>query len=82
MLTGMVHKNTTEFSNKRVLVMGLGVHGGGVGVARWLAKQGARVTVTDLKHREELESSLNALRDLPIDFVLGEHRESDFLGSD
>ena len=25
-----------EFRNRRVLVMGLGVHGGGLGVARWL----------------------------------------------
>ena len=33
---------------KRVLVMGLGVHGGGLGVARWLLRQGASVTVTDM----------------------------------
>ncbi len=62
--------------------MGLGVHGGGLGVAQWLVKQGANVTVTDLKKPEELQSSLQVLRGLPIEFVLGEHREQDFLSSD
>ena len=71
-----------DLANKRVLVFGLGVHGGGVGVARWLVKQGARVTVTDLKRAEELQTALDALRDLPIEYVLGEHREQDFLNAD
>ncbi len=71
-----------ELRGKRVLVMGLGVHGGGLGVARWLVRQGAHVTVTDLKKAEQLSGSLDALRGLPIEFVLGEHREQDFLNSD
>ena len=71
-----------DLKNKRMLVFGLGVHGGGLGVARWLVKQGARVTVTDLKRAEELQSSLDALRGLPIEYVLGEHREQDFLNAD
>lgn len=71
-----------ELKGKRVLVMGLGVHGGGSGVTRWLVRRGARVTVTDLKKVEELQSSLDALRGLPIQFVLGEHREEDFINSD
>ncbi len=41
-----------DLKDKRVLVMGLGVHGGGLGVAQWLVKQGARVTVTDLKRAD------------------------------
>lgn len=71
-----------DLKDKRVLVFGLGVHGGGVGVAKWLVKQGARVTVTDLKSAEQLQSSLDALRGLPIEYVLGEHREQDFLNAD
>ncbi len=71
-----------DLKGKRVLVMGLGVHGGGLGVAQWLVKQGAIVTVTDLKKTKELEPSLEALRGLPVEFVLGEHREQDFLKSD
>lgn len=37
-----------DLRGKRVLVMGLGVHGGGLGVAQWLLGQGAAITVTDL----------------------------------
>jgi UDP-N-acetylmuramoylalanine--D-glutamate ligase len=71
-----------DLKGKRVLVFGLGVHGGGLGVARWLVKQGAQVTVTDLKRAEELQPSLDALRGLPIEYVLGEHREQDFVNAD
>jgi UDP-N-acetylmuramoylalanine--D-glutamate ligase len=62
--------------------MGLGVHGGGIGVARFLAKHGARVTVTDLKGADDLADSLAALADLPITYVLGEHRAADFAQAD
>ncbi|GAB4195554.1 MAG: UDP-N-acetylmuramoyl-L-alanine--D-glutamate ligase [Roseiflexaceae bacterium] len=72
----------TELRGKRALVMGLGVHGGGLGVARFLAGQGADVTVTDLRGPELLRSSLDALADLPIRFVLGEHRDVDFQNAD
>ncbi len=71
-----------DLKNKRVLVFGLGMHGGGIGVAKWLVKQGARVTVTDLKTAAQLQSSLDALYQLPITYVLGEHREQDFLNAD
>ncbi len=64
--------------SKRALVMGLGVHGGGLGVARFLVQHGADVTVTDLRSPEALQSSLHALRDLPIRYRLGEHRDEDF----
>ena len=71
-----------NLKSKRVLVFGLGVHGGGLGVARWLVQQGARVTVTDLKRAEELQASLDALSGLPIEYVLGEHRAEDFQRAD
>ncbi len=71
-----------DLAGKRALVMGLGVHGGGIGVARFLAKHGARVTVTDLKSADDLRESLDALADLPISFALGEHRASDFAQAD
>jgi UDP-N-acetylmuramoylalanine--D-glutamate ligase len=71
-----------ELKNKRVLVMGLGLHGGGLGVTRWLLKQGAQVTVTDLKTEKELQSTLDALGNVPVEFVLGEHRERDFENAD
>jgi UDP-N-acetylmuramoylalanine--D-glutamate ligase len=71
-----------DLKDKRVLVFGLGVHGGGLGVARWLVKQDAQVTVTDIKRAEELQPSLDALRGLRIEYVLGEHREQDFANAD
>ncbi|MBC8162859.1 MAG: UDP-N-acetylmuramoyl-L-alanine--D-glutamate ligase [Roseiflexaceae bacterium] len=67
-----------QLRGTRALVMGLGVHGGGLGVARFLAQQGAHVTVTDLRNAEQLQGSIDALAELPIRYVLGEHREQDF----
>jgi UDP-N-acetylmuramoylalanine--D-glutamate ligase len=66
-----------ELRGIKAVVLGLGVHGGGVGVARFLAEQGADVLVTDLRPAEQLADSLAALADLPIRFVLGEHRADD-----
>jgi UDP-N-acetylmuramoylalanine--D-glutamate ligase len=71
-------KTAVDYTGRSVLVMGLGSHGGGVGIARFLASRGATVTVTDLRSEEELRPSVSALAELPIQFVLGEHRESDF----
>ncbi|MEK7149341.1 MAG: UDP-N-acetylmuramoyl-L-alanine--D-glutamate ligase [Patescibacteria group bacterium] len=68
---------------KNVLVMGLGLHGGGVGVVKFLSRRGARVTVTDMKPQSALGSSLKALKDARnIRYVLGGHREEDFMTSD
>ena len=58
--------------------MGLGTRGGGLGVARWLVDQGAQVTITDLRTREELTSSIEALGDLDVRLGLGGHDERDF----
>lgn len=71
-----------DFKNKKVLVMGLGLHGGGVAVSRWLAKKGARVTITDIKKKGLLRESVNKLRGLPVTYVLGRHREADFIRAD
>ena len=71
-----------DIRGKRALVMGLGIHGGGLGVARFLANQGASVTVTDLRGPEQLQPSLDALADLPITYVLGQHRDEDFRAAD
>jgi UDP-N-acetylmuramoylalanine--D-glutamate ligase len=67
---------------KRVLVMGLGLHGGGLSVTRWLIGQGADVTVTDMKTAEQLRPSVDALSDQPVRFVLGRHDASDFAATD
>ena len=64
---------------KCVLVMGLGLQGSGIAAARYAAQQGAIVRVTDMKSPEILAPSVQALAGLPIEFVLGEHRDEDFL---
>lgn len=58
--------------------MGLGLHGGGLSLVKWLVKHGALVTVTDLRDKTTLKSSLGALKGLKIKYVLGAHREEDF----
>ena len=71
-----------DLSGCRAVVMGLGLHGGGVGVAQYLAAQGATVTVTDLRDEATLRPSLAALADLPLRYVLGRHEEKDFRRAD
>ena len=71
-----------SLSGKRVTVMGLGLFGGGAGVTRWLAAQGARVTVTDLRPEQELAESVALLSGLDVALHLGGHRDEDFTGTD
>ncbi len=59
--------------------MGLGLFGGGAAAARYFARRGAIVTVTDLKPADRLGRSLQTLESLEnIRLVLGEHRQEDF----
>jgi len=76
--------------------MGLGLLGRGVGDVKFLAEQGAALTVTDLKTEKELAPSLKKLRRSqsevgvpteasglkPITYHLGEHRLADFRDRD
>ena len=79
----MIHLMTKkEFKNKKVLIMGLGLNGGGVGVAKFFCKQGAEVLVTDLKSEQVLSESLKKLKKFRIKYVLGKHEEKDFLWAD
>ena len=68
-----VHDN---FKNRKVLVFGLGLLGGGVATTNWLLKHGAKVTVTDLKTKEQLAPSLKRIKGKVI-LRLGGHREAD-----
>ena len=72
-----------HFEGKKITVMGLGLLGRGLGDIRYLAEQGAELTVTDLKTREQLATSVEALAQFPnIHFILGEHRFEDFRDRD
>lgn len=72
----------TAFAGKRVVVMGLGRFGGGIGVARWLCEQGAHVLVTDLSTEADLAQSVASLEDLRLDYRLGGHDPADLDGCD
>ncbi len=64
---------------RKATVMGLGRFGGGVAAARWLARAGAEVTVTDLADEHALADSLAELHAEPIAaYRLGRHDEADF----
>ena len=71
-----------DWQGKRVTVMGLGLFSGGVAVTRFLARHGARITVTDLKTEAQLHKSLADIRDLGVRLVLGGHDEQDFTDTD
>ncbi|MFN9968544.1 MAG: UDP-N-acetylmuramoyl-L-alanine--D-glutamate ligase, partial [Phycisphaerae bacterium] len=70
----------------KVTVMGLGRFGGGAGVTRWLASQGATVLVTDIEPADKLKASVESLTDLTsrgiVSLRLGEHNVSDFTTCD
>jgi UDP-N-acetylmuramoylalanine--D-glutamate ligase len=70
-----------ELSGKRVVVAGLGVSG--TWCARWLARLGARVTVSEIRPRGKLDPSLLAeLSTLGVTLESGAHRKETFTGAD
>ena len=72
-----------DYRQRRVLVMGLGSFGGGIGAVKFLVSRGASVTVTDLRPVEKLAESLAELKETPPDrLVLGHHDKSDFRSAD
>ncbi len=66
----------SKFKGKRVLVVGFGLSG--VAVAKYMAKQGAKVTVTDMKQKSELADAVNACADLKLEYELGKHNPKTF----
>lgn len=70
------------FKDKKVVVMGLGRFGGGVDSARFAAKAGAHVLVTDLSNETDLKDSLEELKDFTIEYRLGQHCRDDFEKAD
>jgi UDP-N-acetylmuramoylalanine--D-glutamate ligase len=71
-----------DWHDRRVTVMGLGRFGGGVGVTRWLAQNGANVLVSDKAPADRLRDSLDEIADLGVELRLGEHIERDFRETD
>lgn len=84
------------FRDKKITVMGLGLHGGGLGTSKWLLTHGAELTVTDLRDQHALAGPMADLerhyykeaRRLGkhtlhrVRYVLGRHEVNDFSGAD
>ncbi|MHB9295352.1 putative UDP-N-acetylmuramoylalanine--D-glutamate ligase [Pillotina sp. SPG140] len=64
--------------------MGLGLNGGGVEVARFLAKRGAIINITDIRDEKALAPSIQALEQAGIHarYTLGKHLMRDFEQAD
>ena len=72
-----------QFKGKKITVMGLGILGRGLGYTKFLAECGADLIVTDLKSKEQLASSLDALAKFKnIKFTIGKHKLEDFRNRD
>ena len=75
-----------DLSGMNVLVMGLGLHGGGLEAARFALRRGAGLTVTDLRDGRTLAPSIARLEEAAggkeIRYVLGRHEEADFRAAD
>lgn len=75
-----------DYAGQRATVMGLGRFGGGLGVVRFLAQRGARVTVTDKDPADSLAGSIALIEPLvrsgAVTLALGGHHERDFTAAD
>jgi len=73
-----------KWDGKRVYVMGLGRFGGGVGVTRFLAGNGAQVVVGDSGDPDGLAESVSLLTDLvdegSVQLAIREHTDEDLEG--
>ena len=70
-----------KVSKKKVLVVGLGVSG--LWAARWLAGQGADVTVSEIKAETDIDPGLlKGIRELGVTLETGGHRRGSFLSAE
>jgi len=76
---------TSEFKNKKVLIMGLGNYhdGSGISAALFFARAGAKVVVNDIKPASAFTAQIKRLKKFKnIRFLFGKHRMSDFQNAD
>lgn len=66
-----------NLKNKKVLLVGLGILGGGFSMAKYLISEGAKLTITDLRDKKTLDPMIKKLPS-GIKYTLGVHKESDF----
>ncbi|HOF42650.1 MAG TPA: UDP-N-acetylmuramoyl-L-alanine--D-glutamate ligase [Candidatus Moranbacteria bacterium] len=72
-----------DFKDKKITVMGIGLHGGSIAMIKFLVARGAKVIATDIKTKEQLAPSLEQLKGVKnVQYVLGQHRREDFTNVD
>jgi UDP-N-acetylmuramoylalanine--D-glutamate ligase len=78
-----------DYKGIKALVMGLGLHGGGLQSALFMLKRGAEVTVTDLRDEKtlmpaikELDTACKEFKRPAVRYVLGKHEIEDFKKAD
>lgn len=76
-MTNAADRPGADLTDRNVLVLGLGVLGGGIGMARYAAAHGARLRITDLRDADQLRPALAELGGIDAEYVLGEHRGED-----
>jgi len=64
-------KQAIDWSGKKVLVIGIARQG--IALARYLAQHGARIIVNDRRQIDQLVDAQGALRDEPIQWIVGGH---------
>ncbi|HTL34711.1 MAG TPA: UDP-N-acetylmuramoyl-L-alanine--D-glutamate ligase [Kofleriaceae bacterium] len=69
-----------NLEGKKVVVVGLALTG--VAVAKFCARRGARVIVTDGKPAEKLADQMKLLDGVPVTWELGGHNEASFTSAD
>jgi UDP-N-acetylmuramoylalanine--D-glutamate ligase len=60
-----------DWTGKRVLILGAARQG--LALARWLARHGAHVTLSDSRSEQQMSAVRESLTDLPIAWALGGH---------
>lgn len=79
------------FENKQITKQGFGILGRGLGVVKFLLKNGVNLLITDNKEEsffkdqlEELKSWMleNKISESRVNFIFGEHRKEDFINCD
>ncbi|NOX58838.1 MAG: hypothetical protein GXP29_08275, partial [Planctomycetes bacterium] len=82
MIESPIQTTDEQLRGARVVVMGLGRFGGGVGVARFLTDRGADLLITDTASEDSLSRPLAELSRLPIRYRLGGHDVADLDDAD
>lgn len=68
----------SEIKGKKILILGLGLQGGGVGSVRFFNEMKCRLRVTDLKSETQLQDSIQKIQKMNVEkYIFGRHNFED-----